>query len=264
MTEQGGWISLHRKFKNWGWYSDPATKVVFIHILLSANWHDGEYLGYPVKRGEAVIGINALAKELGLTPKKVRTALSHLEKTGEITRKRTNRFSVVNICNFNVYQDPEYSEGQAEGKQRASKGQHPINKQDNNSKYNSILITEIVAYLNEVTGSNRRVTKATRDAIGTLLEQGYSAEDMKKVIDKKSADWMGTKYEAGLAPKSLFAVDRFDDYLNEAPAAQIDISAVQGELIHLKIKKNEDHLTQDEAIRLKELEEIYDKYRQKA
>lgn len=36
-----GHIKLFRKFLDWGWYQDINTKVLFIHMLLKANWKDG-------------------------------------------------------------------------------------------------------------------------------------------------------------------------------------------------------------------------------
>ena len=46
-----GWIKLHRKILDWGWYSDINTRVVFIHLLLLANFDDRYYLGKKIKKG---------------------------------------------------------------------------------------------------------------------------------------------------------------------------------------------------------------------
>ena len=75
-----------------------------MHILLTANHHDGEYHGHPVKTGQAVIGRKELAARLKISEQSVRTALKHLESTGEITIKPTNKFSVVTIENWAKYQ----------------------------------------------------------------------------------------------------------------------------------------------------------------
>lgn len=43
-------------------------------------------------------------KDTGLSVKNVRTALNHLETTGEVAVNRHPKFSVVEIKNYNVYQ----------------------------------------------------------------------------------------------------------------------------------------------------------------
>lgn len=99
-----GYVKLHRKMLNWGWYSDGATMRVFLDILLNANYADGEYQGHEIKAGQCVIGRKRLAERLGLSEQTIRTALKHLESTGEITIESTNRFSVATIEKWADYQ----------------------------------------------------------------------------------------------------------------------------------------------------------------
>lgn len=88
----------------WGWYKDLVTKAVFLHLLMVASFKESEYLGHKIKPGQAVIGRKALAEQLGISEQQVRTALKHLQQTGEITIKSTNKFSVVTIVNWASYQ----------------------------------------------------------------------------------------------------------------------------------------------------------------
>ena len=99
-----GFIKVHRRMIEWGWYSDPNTKALFLHLLLVATFKDGEYMGYKLKPGDAVVGFKSLSETLGMSVQEVRTAMKHLELTGEITRKSTNRFSIVSIANWELYQ----------------------------------------------------------------------------------------------------------------------------------------------------------------
>lgn len=93
--------------KTWEWYTETNTKVVFLHLLLNANWEDGNFKGQTIPRGSLVVGRQKLAKDLGLSERQVRTALNHLKSTNEITIKTTNRFTVVTIVNWEKYQDKE-------------------------------------------------------------------------------------------------------------------------------------------------------------
>ena len=77
------YVKISRKILEWEWYTDANTKVLFLHILLKANWKDGRFQGIEVPRGSFVTSLQNLAAETGLTVRNVRTALKHLENTGE-------------------------------------------------------------------------------------------------------------------------------------------------------------------------------------
>lgn len=100
-----GQILLHRKIIEWEWYTEINTKVLFIHMLLKANWKEGNFKGTTVPRGSFVSSIAKLAEETGLTGDEVRTAILHLIQTGEITKQSTNKYTVFTVVNYNLYQD---------------------------------------------------------------------------------------------------------------------------------------------------------------
>lgn len=104
MIQLNGYVKIHRKLLQWGWYSDCVVKDVFLHLLITAAFKDGEFLGHQVKAGQAVIGYDKLSKELGFTVQQIRTALKKLESTKEISRFSTNKFTVVTVENWGDYQ----------------------------------------------------------------------------------------------------------------------------------------------------------------
>lgn len=99
-----GYIKLHRKLVDWEWYTDVNVKVVFLHLLLTANFKKNVYQGIEVLPGQTIVGTNALAVNTGLSRQQVRTALNKLVLTNEITIKSTNKFSLVTIENWSSYQ----------------------------------------------------------------------------------------------------------------------------------------------------------------
>ena len=99
-----GFIKLHRSILDWEWFQDDKTFKVFLYLLLNANWEDSRFRGYDIPRGSLVIGYTALSKRLGISKQSVRTAISHLKSTGEITLKSTNKFSIATIVNWEKYQ----------------------------------------------------------------------------------------------------------------------------------------------------------------
>lgn len=126
-----GYIKIDRKITEWEWYKNLNTKVVFFHCLLKANWKDGKFEGKIIKRGSFVTSIKKLSLELFLTEDEVRTAIKHLISTGEITKQTTNKYSVITVSNYELYQDvPEQipSNSQTDTKQIPNNS-HSIPKQ---------------------------------------------------------------------------------------------------------------------------------------
>ncbi len=97
-------ILLNRKIRQWGWYKNSNTKDVFLELLLTANWKDGEYLGHKVLRGQCVFGRKELAQNIGISEQAARTAINHLISTNEITINSTNKYSIATIVKYDDYQ----------------------------------------------------------------------------------------------------------------------------------------------------------------
>ena len=79
---------------------------------------------------------------------------------------------------------------------------------------NSEAIKTIIDYLNSATDSSyRSTTKSNQKKINARLEEGFTVDDFKKVIDKKKEDWKGTDMAKFLRPETLFGT-KFEGYLN--------------------------------------------------
>lgn len=102
-----GWIKLHRSLLEWEWYDDHNTKMLFIHCLLMANHKDRSYKGKLIKRGSFVTGFDVLASQLGLSVRQIRTAITKLESTGELTRTATSKGQTLTLIEYDKYQSQE-------------------------------------------------------------------------------------------------------------------------------------------------------------
>ena len=102
-----GWIKLHRKILNWEWYDDINTKVLFLHLLLTANHKEQKWKGKTIMRGQRITSLQHLADEIQLSVQQTRTALGKLKSTNEITIKSTSKYTLITIEKYSDYQDYE-------------------------------------------------------------------------------------------------------------------------------------------------------------
>ena len=55
---------------------------------------------------------------------------------------------------------------------------------------------------------------AFESILGVFIVDEERLDDLKKVIDKKVADWKGTQYQIYLRPETLFNATKFESYIN--------------------------------------------------
>ena len=98
-----GYFPIWRKIREWGWYKDSNTKAVFLELLLLSNHKENDYLGNKILPGQCITGRKKLALDLGLSERQIRTALSHLKSTSEVSIKNCNKFSIITLNNYLKY-----------------------------------------------------------------------------------------------------------------------------------------------------------------
>ena len=118
---KGDYIKINRSLLDWDWYGDINTCRLFVHMLLRANWKDGNFRGEEIKRGSFVSSLSKLSDETNLSVREVRTAINHLEKTGEVTINRHSKYSVFTVNNYCAYQQSDtQADKQVTGNRQAS------------------------------------------------------------------------------------------------------------------------------------------------
>lgn len=127
-----GYIYLDKKIFEWEWWHDINTYRLFTYMILKANWKATRFLGSEIPRGSFVTSLQHLSIDTDLTINEVRTALKHLETTGEITRKTTNKYTLITVNKYNDYQkkreDKPQAEPQTEYTPKSHAGTQSINK----------------------------------------------------------------------------------------------------------------------------------------
>lgn len=102
--QEAGFVKISRSILDWEWYEDVVSRCVFIHCILRANWKDTEWKGQKIKRGQFITSLSTLARETGFTVRQTRTALDHLQSTGELTNLSTSKYRIITVNNYNKFQ----------------------------------------------------------------------------------------------------------------------------------------------------------------
>ncbi len=84
----------------------------------------------------------------------------------------------------------------------------------NNTSINNIY-SDILDYLNLKAETKYRKIDNNFKHIKARLNDGFTADEIKCVIDKKVNEWKGTEFEKYLTPETLFRPSNFEKYLNQ-------------------------------------------------
>jgi biotin operon repressor len=195
-----GYVRLYRSLLNWEWYTDSNTKDVFIHLILTANYEPKKWKGITVERGQRIYSAQKLADELHVSRQTIRTAISHLLSTGEITNCSTSKYSIITIKNYDSYQQltNQSPEIQQSSNQPTTNEQPQCNKDKESNKainkkniYSEIFLVyskedaELLKALNDFAEMRKSIKKpfTTERAVKMLLEKlDKLAQDNKTKI----------------------------------------------------------------------------------
>lgn len=135
--------------------------------------------------------------------------------------KIQNDISENQASNTKVIQINNSEENQKHIVRKGASAQHPAPSRPWNSEEGD-KVAEVVSALNEETGAHYRPTsKATMRHVLARLREGFTVDDCREVIRKKSEEWSGTEMAKYLRPETLFG-SKFESYLNatEDPKAK--------------------------------------------
>ena len=224
-----GWIKIHRALLDHWCATEPEALAVWVRLLCEANFEDKKSLIngclVDVQRGQLVFGLDAFSTKSGVSVMKLRRVISMLESDGMINRQKTSKYSLISIVCYDKYQEDNR---QKSGIEQAKDNQITAPKEVKNLRREEDLlscqhdeaITAVIERINEITGQKLQVSaKVHREFISGRLNEGFTIEDLMAIVEVKSAEWMGTKQQVYLVPKTLFRPSNFDRYLAESRLA---------------------------------------------
>lgn len=95
-----------------------------------ANWKDKQWKGVTIKRGSFITSLQSLSKRTGVSIMCLRTSLSRLKSTHELTIKTSNKYTVISINKYSDYQPTNT----LDNKQLTNKQQTTNNNRKNNKR----------------------------------------------------------------------------------------------------------------------------------
>lgn len=186
MTQDLGWVCLHKKLTNWEWYTDVNTSHLFIYCLLKANYKQKDWQGIKIQRGSFVSSLSKISHETGLSIQSVRTSLKKLEKTKNLTNRSTNKYRYISIVNYDLYQD---------NNKQLTNNQQTTNKQSTTTNNNNNL---------------------TKKQINILFDQFWELYDLKRA-KKKCFEKYTSLLKKGIKHEVIMqGVVNYNQYLQNA------------------------------------------------
>ena len=134
-----GWIKLHRKLLESLIFDNPRALKVWVWCLLRANHKPAKVMvGHQVvhlEAGEFITGSHKASKELGIPVATLWRYLETLEELKMVERKSENKYTVLKVVNWGVYQGEENGNGkQTETKRKTNGNQTETNNNDKKNK----------------------------------------------------------------------------------------------------------------------------------
>lgn len=188
-----GWVKLHRKLLETSWIGRPNIVALFTHLLLNANHQDKKFFWnheeITIKKGQQITGLKSLSQKTGLTIQQVRTGLRILEESQTLTIKTTNKFSVVTICNWDLYQS---TNKQLTNKQQTTNKQLTTNKNVRMKERKNIVskdtsdaesINDFISLFSHVNPNYKRLypNKTQRAALERMIRE-HGIDKMRRVM----------------------------------------------------------------------------------
>ena len=210
-----------------------ATQGVLIALLYEANaWANEEIID---DKTYYFVSRNLILKELPMFFEKADTVyrnlkvlaekgiIEYIKHKGMDLIRLTEKGKSWNFIESSSEKSPNFDNNSE--KNPSEFGKKSENNSERNPTYkdtniqkdinNKNIYSDTIEYLNSKAGTKYKSTsKNTIRHIQARINEGYTLEDFKTVIDKKCSEWLNTDMEKYLCPETLFG-SKFEKYLNQ-------------------------------------------------
>lgn len=176
----------------------------FAAALREVHWLEGEDMALMIPNFDRHNGNTAKARALENEAKRLR-------RKGKKASNPTTQSPPSGSQN-NVGQKRPGDVGQGSDKN----DQKSPTREEKRREEERILLSGLIDYLNKKTGKQFKPVESNIKLLRARLAQGHSSDDIKKVIDRKVAEWMkDPSMVQYLRPATLFNDEKFNQYIGE-------------------------------------------------
>ena len=180
-----GYVLLYRKLKEKGYYKKSQYIHLWVHLLLSANHKEKEFLWnrelIKIKAGQFLTGREELSKQTGIPQTTIERILDLLEKEGQIGQQKSNKNRIITIENWSKYQ---INKSKTDNRRTTDGQQTDTNKKEENEK-NDKKTNERLSFLTSSFKWKRELRK-WRDGGGrTIGDYIFTEKDGEQLLMKK-------------------------------------------------------------------------------
>jgi hypothetical protein len=213
-----GYIKLWRKIDEWEWRSNPNTFSLFMYLLTKATYRITKYKGYDLVPGQAIFGLNQARKDLNISIRSLRTGLSRLKSTDEITIKSTNKFSIITLNNYSSYQSNENKNDSQSNKQTDIQPTIKRQATDNIQEVKKVISKEINPGFERWYSKYPR-KEAKQDALKAFLKLNPNDELLERMLSavvnkSKTEQWIKDDGKFIPLPATWIRGRRWEDEIN--------------------------------------------------
>ena len=189
-----GWIRVHRKIINAPWFSKSEYVHLWLYLLLKANHKDQEvFIGNEkvlVKRGQLLTSRHKLSEVVHIQENKIYRILKCFENEHQIEQRKTRRYTVISILNYDTYQKSEQDNEQQMNNKRTTDEQQ-MNTNNNDKNDNNIYLYLYNKYKEKIEEQPGRTILIIGEMRKTKEYEMLSLEEQNQIfldlmsIDKK-------------------------------------------------------------------------------
>ena len=154
-NSRSGWIRLYRSSLLNGWLKNHRLWVFWCYCLLKASHKVRKVIfgnqQITLKPGQFIFGRKNAAHDTGLSEQSIRTCVESLKTLQNITIKSTNKYSIITIDNWELYQDSENkttnktADDQPSGNQQVTTNKNYKNDKHLNSSSDALRLSGLLA-----------------------------------------------------------------------------------------------------------------------
>lgn len=205
-----GWVKSWRRELDHPLYSYPLIWHYFNFCITSANIKDKPFMCgdglITVKRGSFITSLERSAKTTGLSFQNIRTAQSKLQKLFMISKKSTNRFTIISVCNYETYQRQDNEDQQTTNKQLTN-NQQTTNKQLTTTKECKEL---------KRTKKNEKKDIASLVTIFEKFWNKYPKRNGRRVGKKQALEYFTKNFDEKTSTELEVCIENYSSYCEKA------------------------------------------------